>query len=246
MQIGIHLPHAGEQATPALIRRAAERAEDLGLEDVWVSEHIIVPRAKFPRSPLFYDPVLSPDLGRRRHQAGEAGHHRAGVADAPSAAARQGTRDVAEFLRGAADPGCRRRLARGRVRRSRACRSRNAAGGLDEGIAMMRAVWTQDPVTFQSSISRLRSTGMTMPPYADAADPAVVRRQRGGGVRSATVRIGDGWHGSELTPDEAAPIVARLRREARRGAEFTISIRYPLERQGRGRTARAPRRLCRG
>jgi len=26
---------------------------------VWVSEHIIVPRAQFPRSPLFYDPILT-------------------------------------------------------------------------------------------------------------------------------------------------------------------------------------------
>ena len=30
MQLGIHLPHAGEQATPALIRRFAVRAEALG------------------------------------------------------------------------------------------------------------------------------------------------------------------------------------------------------------------------
>src|SRR6202167_1051670 len=59
MQIGMHLPHAGSQATPALIKRHARRAEDLGLSDVWVSEHIIVPRAQFPRSPLFYDPVLT-------------------------------------------------------------------------------------------------------------------------------------------------------------------------------------------
>ena len=59
MRYGIHLPHAGEQAVPALIKRHAERAEDLGIDDVWVSEHIIVPRAKFPRSPLFFDPVLS-------------------------------------------------------------------------------------------------------------------------------------------------------------------------------------------
>ena len=59
MKYGIHLPHAGEQATPALIRRHAERAEALGLEDVWVSEHIIVPRREFPRSPLFYDPVVT-------------------------------------------------------------------------------------------------------------------------------------------------------------------------------------------
>jgi len=49
MQLGIHLPHAGSQATPALIRRHARQAEDMGLSDVWVSEHIIVPRAQFPR-----------------------------------------------------------------------------------------------------------------------------------------------------------------------------------------------------
>ena len=59
MKYGIHFPHAGDQATPTLIRRHAERAEDLGLDDVWVSEHIIVPRDKVPRSPLFFDPVLS-------------------------------------------------------------------------------------------------------------------------------------------------------------------------------------------
>jgi len=48
MQLGIHLPHAGEQATPALIRRFAVRAEAHGLSDVWVSEHVIVPRATLP------------------------------------------------------------------------------------------------------------------------------------------------------------------------------------------------------
>src|SRR5256885_12817895 len=59
MQLGIHLPHAGSQASPELIKRHARRAEDLGLSDIWVSEHIIVPRAQFPRSPLFYDPILT-------------------------------------------------------------------------------------------------------------------------------------------------------------------------------------------
>ena len=48
MQYGIHLPHAGEQSTPALINRFAIHAEDLGLDDVWASEHIIVPRNQFP------------------------------------------------------------------------------------------------------------------------------------------------------------------------------------------------------
>jgi hypothetical protein len=39
-----------------------------------------------------------------------------------------------------------------------------------------------------------------------------------------TVRIGDGWHGSQVTPEEAKAVVARLRRD-RPEPEFTISIR---------------------
>ena len=39
-----------------------------------------------------------------------------------------------------------------------------------------------------------------------------------------TVKVGDGWHGSQLTPAEAAPIVARLRRD-RPEPEFTTSMR---------------------
>jgi len=44
MQIGIHLPQVGRKAGPEAIRRAAEQAEELGFADVWVSEHIILPK----------------------------------------------------------------------------------------------------------------------------------------------------------------------------------------------------------
>ena len=56
---GIYLPHTGEQATPALIRSHAECSGDLRLEDIWVSEHMIVPWDKLSLPPLFFDPVLS-------------------------------------------------------------------------------------------------------------------------------------------------------------------------------------------
>ncbi len=68
MQLGIHLPHIGRKAGPEAIRRAAVQAEELGFADVWVSEHIIVPKdASYPPSPNFWDPVLTLDLGRRLH-----------------------------------------------------------------------------------------------------------------------------------------------------------------------------------
>ena len=60
MQIGIHLPHIGRKASADTIRRAAIQAEELGFADVWVSEHIIIPKgAAYPPSPIFWDPVLT-------------------------------------------------------------------------------------------------------------------------------------------------------------------------------------------
>ena len=59
MQLGVHLPQAGGQASPDNIMRHAMRAEALGLTDVWVSDHIIVPKdAPYPPTAVFYDPVV--------------------------------------------------------------------------------------------------------------------------------------------------------------------------------------------
>ena len=89
MQVGIHLPHIGRKAGPDAIRRAAVQAEQLGFADVWVSEHIIVPKdANYPPSPNFWDPVLTLTWAAALHAARETGHQRAGIADAPSVASR--------------------------------------------------------------------------------------------------------------------------------------------------------------
>src|SRR4051812_16539583 len=222
MKYGIHLPHAGEQATPALIRRHAERAEALGLEDVWVSEHIIVPRDKFPRSPLFFDPVLSLTW-----------------AAAVTRRVKLGTRVLVLPMRHplplAKELATLHNFSEGRLilgAGSGWLEPEFAALGvpfnergrrLDEGLAMMRAVWTEDPVTFQSRYIPAVIEGMTMTPmpvsriplwFGGSSEPALRR----------TIRIGGGWHGSALTADEAAPIVRRLR-AARPAADFTISMR---------------------
>ena len=58
MHFGIHLPHAGDRATPALIRRVADPRRGSGNRRFWVSEHIIFPDP-FSRRSRFYDPVLT-------------------------------------------------------------------------------------------------------------------------------------------------------------------------------------------
>ena len=222
MQLGIHLPHAGEQATPEKIRRAAMRAEDLGLDDVWVSEHIIVPRATFPRSPLFFDPVLSLTW-----------------AAAVTKRVRLGTSVLVLPMRHplplAKELATLQNFSEGRLILGAGVgwlEAEFAALGApfhergrrtDEGIAMMRAVWSQDPVSFEAKHIAAEIRDMTMLPQPVSPIP-MWHGSRSEAAHRRTVRIGDGWHGSQVTPEEAKPVVARLRRD-RPEPEFTISIR---------------------
>src|SRR6202045_4584110 len=211
MQLGIHLPHAGSQATPDLIRRHARRAEDLGLSDVWVSEHIIVPRAQFPRSPLFYDPILTLTW----------------VA-AVTERVRLGTSVIVLPMRHplplAKELSTLHNLSGGRLIlgvgvgwleaefAALGVPFRERGRRMDEGIAMMRAVWSQDPVSFAARHIPAVVEDMRMLPQPVKPIPIWI----GGSSEAAltrAVKLAEGWHGSRLSPEEAAPIVRRLREQ---------------------------------
>jgi probable F420-dependent oxidoreductase len=222
MQIGIHLPHAGEQATPDRIRRAAQQAEDMGLSDVWVSEHIIVPRATFPRSPLFYDPVLSLTWAAavtKRVRLGTSVLVLPMRHPLPLAKELATLQNFSEgrLILGAGVGWLEAEFA------ALGVPFRERGRRLDEGIALMRAVWSEDPVTFAGKSIPADLAEMTMRPFPDKPIPIWFGARSEAAFRR-TVRIGDGWHGSQLTPAEAAPVVARLRRD-RPEPGFTISMR---------------------
>jgi probable F420-dependent oxidoreductase len=222
MQLGIHLPHAGEQATPELIRRAASRAEALGLSDVWVSEHIIVPRATFPRSPLFYDPVLSLTW-----------------AAAVTERVRLGTSVLVLPMRHplplAKELATLQNLSGGRLIlgagvgwleaefTALGVPFRERGRRLDEGLQLMRKVWSEDPVSFRGKYIAAELDDMSMRPLPIKPIP-VWFGARSEAAYARTVKVGDGWHGSQLSPAEAQPVIARLRRD-RPEPEFTISMR---------------------
>jgi probable F420-dependent oxidoreductase len=213
MQLGIHLPHAGEQATPDKIRRAAMRAEDLGLDDVWVSEHIIVPRATFPRSPLFYDPVLSLVWAAAVTKRVRLGTSvlvlpmRHPLSLAKELATLQNFSE-GRLILGAGVGWLEAEFAAlGAPFHERGRRT-------DEGIAMMRAVWSQDPVTFRAKYIPAEITEMTMQPLPVKPIPIWFGARSEAAYRR-TVRIGDGWHGSQLTPEQAAPAINRCAASAR-------------------------------
>ena len=222
MQLGIHLPHVGRKAGPESIRRAAEQAEALGFADVWVSEHIIIPAgAPYPPSAIFYDPVLTLTWAAaytRRVRLGTTVlvlPMRHPLPLAKELATLQGL-SQGRLILGAGVGWMEPEFA------ALGVPFRERGRRMDEGIAMMRAVWTQDPVTFPSKYIPARIEDMRMLPL-----PAPIPIWIGGNSDAAiarAIRIGDGWHGTRTAPEAAGAVVARLR-AARPDPAFVISLR---------------------
>ncbi len=108
---------------------------------------------------------------------------------------------------------------------------------MDEGIAMMRAVWGQDPVSFPARRIPAVIEDMRMLPQPVKPIPIWI----GGSSEAAlarAVQLADGWHGSRLTPEEAAPIVAACATQ-RPEPEFAISLRYGWDGKDDGALARS-------
>src|SRR6202162_5471950 len=148
MQVGIHLPHIGRKAGPDAIRRAPVQAEVLGFADVWVSEHIIIPKdANYPPSANFWDPVLTLPWAAACTQRVKLGtsvlvlpmrHPLPLAKELATLQNLSGGRLIlgagVGWMEGEFD-------ALGVPFRERGRR-------MDEGILMMRAVWSEDPVSF--------------------------------------------------------------------------------------------------
>lgn len=223
MRLGIHLPQIGRKAGPDAIRRAAIQAEALGFADIWVSEHVILPKAApYPPSPAFLEPILTLTWAAAVTQRVGLGtsvivlpmHHPVPLAkQLATLQSLSGGRVIfgigvgwleAEFA------------ALGAPFRERGRR-------MDESIALMRALWNEDPVSFEARYVTAEITEMRMQPPPSQPIPIWV----GGSSEPAlarAVRLCDGWHGSRLAPDKVAPIVERLRRE-RPEPGFAISLR---------------------
>jgi probable F420-dependent oxidoreductase len=222
MQLGIHLPQIGRKAGPDGIKRAAVQAEELGFADVWTSEHIIVPAgAMYPPSPNFYDPVLTLTWAA-------AYTKRVGLGTSVLVLPMRHPLPLAKEL------ATLQNLSGGRLILGAGVgwmEAEFAALGvpfkergrrMDEGIEMMRAVWREDPVSFPARWITAEIDHMRMMPKPEKPIPIWI----GGTSEPALKRAArlDGWHGSRAMPEQAAPLVARLRAE-RPDPEFAISLR---------------------
>ena len=60
MNFGVWIPNCRHLATPDIIRSAAVRAEQLGYDSVWVSDHVVVPHANVANfGETIFDPLVT-------------------------------------------------------------------------------------------------------------------------------------------------------------------------------------------
>jgi len=223
MKIGIHLPQAGPAASAAAIQAAARQAEDLGFSDVWVSDHLAVPRtAKYPPSAYIIEPLIALTWAAAATRSIGLGTTvlvlplRPPVLLAKMLAAIDLMSEGRVILGGASGWLKEEFEALGVPFESRGVRT-------DETIDIMRRCWSEDPVDVSAPACGVTMVDMRTKPQPNRPIPIWIGGHSEAAFRRA-VRLGDGWHGAFQTSEATAVMTARLRRD-RPETSFTLSMR---------------------
>ena len=244
MQFGVVLPNLGGLANPHTITTLAHRAEELGFDGVFVSDHLTLPTTPGSRYPYRSDGTfpLRPDedilepVTTLAYLAAVTTRIKLGFSvlvlpyrNPVLTAKMLATLDVyssgrlivgvgvgwmkEEFAALGSDYGHRGQLT-------------------DEHIRLLQTLWSRDEPEFAGE--HYQFSGMTMYPkpaqkphppiWTGGISPRALRR---------AARLGDGWHGVRMTPqeiDDVSKKLQTLRQEAgRAGRPFDLSLRTGLD-----------------
>ena len=91
-------------------------------------------------------------------------------------------------------------------------RKRDRGKRLDEAIRIMRRLWTEDSVTYESEFLKLAEASIQVRPK-QANIPIWIGSRTEPGLRR-TGRLGDGWLPTQITPEEVAKGIERIKEHA--------------------------------
>jgi probable F420-dependent oxidoreductase len=207
--------------------KAALHAEEIGFADVWASDHTVHPAAQDYPSPYLYDAMLTlawagavtERVGLGTSVLVVPTHNPLGMANTlASLDSLSGGRVVVGVGVGWSEAEYK---ALGYDFPSRGRR-------LNEALDLWRVAWRDDPASFQGDFTSFEDIRVLpkpagpMPIWVGGMTEAAHRR---------AVEKGDGYQLIGVTPEQAAPVVARIRAD-RPEESFTISLRTGWDPQG--------------
>lgn len=227
---GIHLPQAGPAASADAISDVAELAESLGFQDVWVSDHLIIPAdTKYPPSAYIYEPLAV----------------MAWVA-AKTTKVKLGTTVLVLPMRNpivvAKSLASIDLLSSGRVILGTAAgwlKAEFDALGIpfnergkrtDEALEMIQRLWNDDKINASYPIHQSEFVNMRAKPQPKGAIPIWIGGHADVALKRAS-KAGDGWHGAFLSIAKTEELIQKLSNFKLRD-NFVFSMRTswdPLE-----------------
>jgi probable F420-dependent oxidoreductase len=225
MRFGIHLPQFGRAAVAGAVEQGARLAEQLGFDDVWVSDHLVVPKDQSYPSPYLYDPLVALTFAAAATSAIGLGTSVLVGPQYPSPLAlANAVASLDNMSRGRLTVGIGLGWSAAEYEALHAPFDHRGAR-LDEIIDLFRTAWSDDPATHDGRYYPFTDMRVLPKPAHDI--PIWVGGRSNGAFRRATTR-GDGFHGVGVKPEDAKAVVERLR-AARPDDTFTISLRVPWD-----------------
>jgi probable F420-dependent oxidoreductase len=244
MKIGVFSTFMSPLATPAMIRDFGRRAEAIGLDSIWMGEHVALfdrntygyPGAKDGRIPL-------PDGGGLLDVVATFGFLAAatsrvrlgtGVALVPQRNPIYTAKEICTLdwlTDGRIDFGIGVGWNKEEVE---ACgyRWEDRGARCDEFLEVMRRLWTEPSVDFAGKWVKFETCRIDPKPIQKPHVPIIVGGYAGAALRRA-VRFGAGWYGFNRDPAGAKEMIARLdaafaKAGRKRGDDFEIIITPPM------------------
>ncbi|NQW24605.1 MAG: LLM class F420-dependent oxidoreductase [SAR202 cluster bacterium] len=227
---GTSLPSRGGMAGPEQLRSVAQRAEDLGYDHVWVSDHIVLPQKVDSFYPYAADgvPTFRPNepyyepLAALNFIAGCTKRVRLGThvliipyRNPVLTAKLLSTLDVLSGGRVILGAGVGWMEEEFQAMGLDTYKERGAV--TDEYLQLYKELWTKDQPSFQGKYYQISDVGFDPKPVQKPHPPIWIGGHSGAAIRRAA-KYGDGWMPiglrppAILEPEELAGKIARLRK----------------------------------
>ena len=217
----------GPATEPAVARDVAQLAEELGYDSLWVGDHPILPRPPLPGSPFSAEYPFGAPLVALAYVAAATTRILlgTGVLLVPQRNPVHLAKEIATL-----DRLCGGRLIMGvgvgyMEAEFRAIGARMADRGAlaDEYLAAMRELWVADAPSFEGSHFSIHDIEFLPRPVQVGGPPIVVGGHSAAAFDRAA-RIGDGWLGWFLEPDQVARRVPRIHDRPRPAGKGPLEI----------------------